>query len=326
MILGSGHGVAWDHVFGDTKPEESATSNFIYRSTTQPVDGKNGDWWYNSNNRLLKVMVSNTWIIFGNYITDTNMITDGALLGQKALWSYVSGPNKPADNADVTAQNQALSIFNQGAFATLDKLTASNQATYIANLIVEGAWIKDATIVSAKIGYLQVADINIANGSVSSFQGISSWNYLNITYARTLLTFVLDVPGLNNEAGGTTSTPATVSLSANISFRMSLSDAGMYTNDGNRIPCYAKLYLMRGSRAIAETVIHETQMDWGGDVHYTNAAISYMDSNLTRDINGNYYALTPGRHYYYLTIAPFDIGTGYINVRHSHITAQVFKK
>ena len=55
-----------------------------------------------------------------------------------------------AVGADVTSQNTAAGIVNQGAFATLNKITSSNVTTYIAN---------------AAIGAAQIGSINLTGTS-----------------------------------------------------------------------------------------------------------------------------------------------------------------
>jgi hypothetical protein len=79
-----------------------------------------------------------------------------ALLNAQQKWSDVNGTGKPADYADVTAYNTAAGIAGQGAFATLNQVTAGNASTYIAN----------AAIGSAQIG--SIALVGTSNFSVKS--------------------------------------------------------------------------------------------------------------------------------------------------------------
>lgn len=84
------------------------------------------------------------------------------------VWNDISGPGKPADNADVTAENTALGVINQGAFATLSQLTPSNIETFISALSVVSALIANASIDSAKIANAAIAEYHLGSGIIDS--------------------------------------------------------------------------------------------------------------------------------------------------------------
>ena len=90
---------------------DGATKNTLYRQTTDP-GGSNGDFWYNTSTLVLYQKVSGVWQVSGNYITNTNQITDGANLGRTAWWgaSYLNG--LPARfSFESTPTGQAAQLF-----------------------------------------------------------------------------------------------------------------------------------------------------------------------------------------------------------------------
>jgi predicted phage tail protein len=70
-----------------------------------------------------------------------------ALLNAQQTWADISGTGKPADYADVTAYNTAAAIAGQGAFATLNKVTAGNATTFIDNAAINAAQIGSIALV-----------------------------------------------------------------------------------------------------------------------------------------------------------------------------------
>ena len=89
--------------------------------------------------------------------------------GSPLDFANVGGATKPANNADVTADNTAAAIANQGAFATLDKITGTNVSTYIANAAIDLAQIDTATITNLSA---IVADMGtITAGKMQSSDG-----------------------------------------------------------------------------------------------------------------------------------------------------------
>jgi hypothetical protein len=80
--------------------------NKIYTSSVNPTNYNVGDLW--TNGAVIKRCVTTSvsynashWEIAASMLSSD--ITDDAGLGQSANWAYVTGENKPADNADVTA-------------------------------------------------------------------------------------------------------------------------------------------------------------------------------------------------------------------------------
>lgn len=126
----------WANIVGQTNaPANNATRNNIFRQATAPTTGMAaGDFWVKSVSPYsISEYNGTTWVIAG----------------------------------DLTSQNTAASIANQGDFATLDQITESNASTYIANAAITEAQIKDASITNAKIGnYIQ---------SENYVEGTSGW-------------------------------------------------------------------------------------------------------------------------------------------------------
>lgn len=201
-VLDSGTGIQWDQIQGDTKPADSATRNFIFRRTTQPSlsESREGDIWYDTRNHNLWTRTGTGWHIVGNYITDTTDLTDGANFGQTAVWDQIQGYGKPQDFADQTSKNQAQSIVNQGIFATLDKITKSNVATYMDDAVIGTAFIGDLAVVSAKIGELEVGTSKIANGAISNIESAYTAQRLTIpTTSQTQIKTIQTVAVQTNQ-------------------------------------------------------------------------------------------------------------------------------
>ncbi len=95
--------VDWStQVVGSGKPEDGATANRIFRQSTAPA-GTNGDLWYDTSNYLLYRHNGSDWELIGNAYDATSLLNDDAGLGQKAVWSFITGTGKPEDNATVGA-------------------------------------------------------------------------------------------------------------------------------------------------------------------------------------------------------------------------------
>lgn len=118
----------------------------IYLGATQNVliDGMN-------ERITVKDTSGNTRVILGKLQTGWGIEIYDALgnlqLGSGGIyWDAIYGNNKPADNADVTSENTAAAIANQGWFATLDQLNAANISTYMAAAAISEAFIAEAAI------------------------------------------------------------------------------------------------------------------------------------------------------------------------------------
>lgn len=79
----------------------NATKNTVTYSSTAPALPTDGDIWIDTSvtPNVTKVRTAGAWQVGANLTTNTNQLTDGAALGQTAVWSSVSGSGKPADNA-----------------------------------------------------------------------------------------------------------------------------------------------------------------------------------------------------------------------------------
>lgn len=171
-ILNSGEGLRWENITGANRPADGATRNFIYRCDNPPTGAMVGDLWFQTglgvHRGTLYRKTGYGWEPIGTYVTHTSTLTDDANLGQTANWDQVWGANKPADNADVTAQNQAQSIVNQGIFATLDRITKDNIYTYIDEAVIDTAFIADLAVGHAQIAELSVGTTKINYSAVSN--------------------------------------------------------------------------------------------------------------------------------------------------------------
>ena len=93
--------------------EAGATTNRVFRSNgapTEPDGGfKDGDLWFDINDKILYEWNAATleWDNIGNDFRDTSELTDGAALGNTALWDLITGAGKPESYADVTGTSDA---------------------------------------------------------------------------------------------------------------------------------------------------------------------------------------------------------------------------
>ena len=181
-VLSSGEGLQWEKIQGAEKPADGATRNFIYRRTSTPTGAREGDFWYNPSTKILRRYTGWYWDEIGTYTTHTSDLTDDANLGATAVWSQIHGPGKPQDYADVTAQGTAQGIFNQGLFATLDKITKDNIYTYMEEAVIGSAFIGELSVLSAHIGDLEVGTEKISNGAVSTLTSAFSKSLIYWTY------------------------------------------------------------------------------------------------------------------------------------------------
>lgn len=101
----------YDYTAGSLPTDETLetkaapTQNKITRSASgsPPVDPGINDLWYQTDTLLTKRWSGTAWELVANAYDNTNLLTDGAALGQTALWSGVTGSGRPADNATVGA-------------------------------------------------------------------------------------------------------------------------------------------------------------------------------------------------------------------------------
>lgn len=115
-------------------------------------------------------------------------------------YSVITG-TKPPPDADKTSVNVAAGIAGQGAFATLDQITAANVSTYIASAAIGSAQIGDAAITNAKIGNLVVDSAKIANLTIGTGKiadnAITATNqaYVSTSFNVPSGASFVDVPG-----------------------------------------------------------------------------------------------------------------------------------
>ena len=167
VILSAGTTLDWSKVGGANKPADGATKNQIFRQSTQPTGSSTGDLWVNTGANPVTVSqwTGSSWSSIGNYTTNTNQLVDGASLGSTAIWSYVSGSNKPADNATVGA-----------AFGVNISGKMSDASVYINSLAVGRLLVQTFTATST--------------GSAAMTNGATSDITVNHYTGRAVLPFV----------------------------------------------------------------------------------------------------------------------------------------
>ncbi len=146
-----------------------ATRNIITTGASAPIGPNNGDTWVDtsSNPVVTKQYIAGAWVVGANNTTNTTQLADGAGLGTMALWTGVTGANKPAD----------LATRNTGAFANLSgTITAANAATYFAANSLAGTYI--ANLAADKItagtlvaGVIYAGAINASQVTAGTFTG-----------------------------------------------------------------------------------------------------------------------------------------------------------
>jgi len=136
--------------------------------------------------------------------------------GKTATWAGIpTGNGKPADNADVTANNTAKNVTGQGNLATKDsvfigstvkmqngttlntgdfvntlsKINSGNIGTFIDGLAITTAYIGNAAISNAKIGDAEVDTLKIRGNAVSVI--VSGATSTSLTLTATADIFVL---------------------------------------------------------------------------------------------------------------------------------------
>ena len=79
--------------------EAGATKNTIFYQATAPTATSTGDLWFNTSTQVLHRWDGAAWVRVGNDFTDTAQLTDGARLGETAIWAQITGAGKPEDGA-----------------------------------------------------------------------------------------------------------------------------------------------------------------------------------------------------------------------------------
>lgn len=131
-----------DQVTGGAKPAEQATKNNIFAQNTAPTGGYQEEaLWFDTsdNNKIYRANADLAWI----------SVQDGTIFS--GVWNDITGAGKPADDADVTAANQAA--------------TAASLANHDADDLAESGtkkWAGEtgADVTSANETFSQNSDID----------------------------------------------------------------------------------------------------------------------------------------------------------------------
>ena len=176
----------------------AATKNIVTYSTTSPATPADGDIWVNTGvvPAVINVRVGGVWQTGANLSTNTNQLTDGAGLGNTAIWTQVSGAGKPADNAtrnqvtysatapaapvdgDLWADTSVVPLvwrvrLSSAWQAAANYVTNTNQVTDGAGLGLTAVWAsisgtgKPEDLATRNTVYYQTADPGaVPNGSI----------------------------------------------------------------------------------------------------------------------------------------------------------------
>jgi hypothetical protein len=124
-----------------------ATRNVVTYASSPPSSPTDGDIWTDTAAMpyVAYMRVGGAWQAAAAYVTDTGQITDGAGLGNRAIWTGVTGAGKPADDAtkNVTTYNATAPASPTDGDIWVD--TASNPA--IVYLRDAGSWRQAANLV-----------------------------------------------------------------------------------------------------------------------------------------------------------------------------------
>ena len=183
--------------FDKASTAQSTADGKMVVFTTTPSNYDVGDLWdVGGNPRTLKratvartTYVAGDWITIANEVTNTNQVTDGAGLGLKADWQFVTGANRPADNADRT--QTALDLG-----ASIDNAKA-NGSTLISGGYIRTSLIKTDAIIIGDLsgastftayntnrvnGTAASTVVNNASTGAAAATTVDRWKYLNTTY------------------------------------------------------------------------------------------------------------------------------------------------
>lgn len=139
----------------------TATDTRFYRSVSTSPPGSPSQWdtWYQTDTNILQRYNGSTWHDVGNDFRNTNQLTDGALLGQSAIWTSVSSmPTWAADdragaglaaNGDLNraipqaiADTSNILRYTSGGLFT-GALNATHGATWTGTLSGMPTWASD---------------------------------------------------------------------------------------------------------------------------------------------------------------------------------------
>jgi len=120
----------------------------------------------------LNVAAANiTGELSASQIDTTNLTIKDAsgnvIFGAGTNLDYSNVTGGPPSDADKTSDNVASGITDQGDFATLDKITATNVSTYIADAAIKTAQIDSLAVTNAKIADAAVETLKVAGNSIT---------------------------------------------------------------------------------------------------------------------------------------------------------------
>lgn len=131
-----------------------------FYATSTPYGASAGDLWYNSSTKRLNRFNGSSWLEVSNYTTNTSELADGAALGSTAVWTYVYGSGRPADNADVTqtavsngVSTTNLNLNNPTTSAPSYVAAVSNTQSYYALRALNTSLYGGALAVQSSAGW-----------------------------------------------------------------------------------------------------------------------------------------------------------------------------
>jgi hypothetical protein len=180
-------------------------------SSTAPTSPNDGDLWVDTTAMpyLFKMYKSGAWQVTSNYVTGTQYITDGAGLGNTALWSGVTGAGKAADNATVGADlatnvtNKSLANLDSAANTKLAGVQAAADVTtqvvgpssgaisYDTTGTTAGASVDLAYAIANSTGIITsgvTMSYKIVTGTLNGFTSASAAQTLTVTAGYGTLT------------------------------------------------------------------------------------------------------------------------------------------
>ena len=148
-----------------------ATKNIVTRSSTAPTGAVDGDVWVDTSvtPNVTRVRVSGSFQIAANYVTNTNQVTDGAGLGQTAVYTSVSGT--PTSLAAING-TEATKLSGIAAGATVGAPAGTNVAGVSASTLVSNASTALSTANSAASGVTSLnGRVTTTESNITTLQG-----------------------------------------------------------------------------------------------------------------------------------------------------------
>lgn len=126
-----------------------------------------------SRGLTIKDSAGNIILGAGTALNVVNISGLGSLATQNTVaYASLTGAKPPAD-ADKTSNNIAAGFSGQGAFATLNAITAANISSYIASGAIGRAYIGAAAIGYAQIGDAEIGTLKVAGNAITVASGAS---------------------------------------------------------------------------------------------------------------------------------------------------------